>query len=317
MRGRVIGKDKKVGAEIRERGILWAKNNQAVNPPRTNEGDKQPKEKQGKAADPNRAMMKSRRGQELVLWAALHAANYYYLMQYGFQDDGTITFRAGATGHNLPNNTDGSHMHNTCWRINVNLGGTGKNAVYAISHQELPQDVGKAKQQEKLLGVEGPGDWHAEEFTFLRVKPYKEPVIAAGQDGPGGPQALDKKVEQKGDGKLKDFSYDLLPLRQGSARHYAKNEEFTQHDYWVTPNVTPELFYYNLPKYINKQNPRPMVGTDVVLWYMSSVLHVPRTEDGHMDEGKVMRQAAGVALTAWSGFDLRPRNLFPMTPLYP
>ena len=57
--------------------------------------------------------------------------------------------------------------------------------------------------------------------------------------------------------------------------------------------------------------------TDVVLWYMSSVLHIPRTEDGHMDNGKVMSGAGGVALTSWSGFDLRPRNLFPTTPLYP
>src|SRR2546429_4205006 len=42
------------------------------------------------------------RGQELVLWATLDAANYNYVMQYGFRDDGTITFRLGATAHNLP-----------------------------------------------------------------------------------------------------------------------------------------------------------------------------------------------------------------------
>jgi hypothetical protein len=322
IRGRVIGKDKKVGAEIRERGLLWAKNNQAVKEPRPAEADQQQqqqakdKEKQGKTIDPNRALMKSRRGQELVLWAALHAANYYYIIQYGFQDDGTVTFRAGATGHNLPRSPDVSHMHNTCWRVNVNLGGTGKNSVYAVTHEELAQDAGKAKQHEQLLGVEGPGEWHAKEFTFLRVKPHQDRAIVAGEgEGEGG--AGPKQVAQKEDGKLKDFSYDLLPLRQGSARHYGKNEEFTHHDYWVTPNVTGELFYYNLPKYINKQSPRPTVDTDVVLWYMSSVLHVPRTEDGHMDNGKVMSGAAGVALTAWSGFDLRPRNLFPTTPLYP
>jgi Copper amine oxidase, enzyme domain len=123
--------------------------------------------------------MKSRRGQELVLWAALHAANYYYIIQYGFQDDGIVTFRAGATGHNLPRSPDVSHMHNTCWRVNVNLGGTGKNSVYAVTHEELPQDVGKAKEHEQLLGVEGPGEWHAREFTFLRVKPHKVPAVTA------------------------------------------------------------------------------------------------------------------------------------------
>ena len=30
-----------------------------------------------------------------------------------------------------------------------------------------------------------------------------------------------------------------------------------------------------------------------------------------------MKGATGVALTSWSGFDLRPRNLFATTPIYP
>lgn len=271
-RGRVIGKDKKVGAEIRERGILWGRN-----------------------SDANKTSMKSRRGQELVLWATLHAANYYYIIQYGFQDDGMITFRAGATGFNLPKRTNVAHVHNTCWRVNVNLGGTGKNSVYVVSHEELPKDAGKATQTETLITVESPGEWHAKEFTHLRIK---------------------HQLEQKG-AKPREIAYDLLPLRAGSARHYGKNEEFAHHDYWVTPTAAEEIFYYKLPTYIKKQNPRPVVNTDVTLWYMSSVLHAPRSEDGHMENGQVMTRAGGVALTAWSGFDLRPRNVFPTTPLYP
>ena len=120
------------------------------------------------------------------------------------------------------------------------------------------------------------------------------------------------------EGKTRNIAYDLIPLRQGSARHYGKNEEFTHHDFWVTPNVEGELFYYNLPKYVQANSPRSVTDTDVVLWYMSSVLHVPRSEDGHMSaEGKVMKGMTGVALTNWSGFDLRPRNLFATTPIYP
>ena len=33
--------------------------------------------------------------------ACLHAINYRYLMEYGFQDDGCVVFRVGATGRNL------------------------------------------------------------------------------------------------------------------------------------------------------------------------------------------------------------------------
>ena len=43
-----------------------------------------------------------RRGRELVIWGGLEAANYMYLMSYAFHDDGTIAFRVGATGQNLP-----------------------------------------------------------------------------------------------------------------------------------------------------------------------------------------------------------------------
>ena len=67
-----------------------------------------------------------------------------------------------------------------------------------------------------------------------------------------------------------------------------------------------------------QSTPRSVVDRDVVLWYMSSALHVPRGEDGHLTaEGQVMKGMTGVALTSWSGFDLRPRNLFTTTPIYP
>jgi hypothetical protein len=41
-----------------------------------------------------------RRGRELVIWGALEAGNYMYIMSYAFHDDGTIAFRVGATGQN-------------------------------------------------------------------------------------------------------------------------------------------------------------------------------------------------------------------------
>ncbi|HYV36847.1 MAG TPA: hypothetical protein VE988_14155, partial [Gemmataceae bacterium] len=57
--------------EIRDRGVIW-KNNDGV-----------------------------RRGHVMALWGCLHAINYRYLIEYGFQDDGCIVFRVGSTGRNL------------------------------------------------------------------------------------------------------------------------------------------------------------------------------------------------------------------------
>ena len=51
-----------------------------------------------------------RRGRELVIWGALEAGNYMYIMSYAFHDDGTIAFRVGATGQNLP----GHRQRPTC-----------------------------------------------------------------------------------------------------------------------------------------------------------------------------------------------------------
>ena len=52
-----------------------------------------------------------RRGRELVIWGALEAGNYMYLMSYSFHDDGTIALRVGATGQNLPGQRYEAHVH--------------------------------------------------------------------------------------------------------------------------------------------------------------------------------------------------------------
>src|SRR5207244_26525 len=56
----------------------------------------------------NRIADRVRRGEKMVLWATYYGANYRYLIEYGFGDDGTITCRIGPTGRNIFNRrTDG------------------------------------------------------------------------------------------------------------------------------------------------------------------------------------------------------------------
>jgi Cu2+-containing amine oxidase len=237
-----------------------------------------------------------RRGRELVLWSGLQAGNYMYLMQYGFQDDGTITFRVGATGQNLPGSRQEPHMHNAHWRIDIDLIDGSKNSAMLMTHAEtttelLAEDVAEPFNK----GMEGGIDWDPKQFTMIRVESEKK-------------NANGKRI-----------AYDLMPMRQGSSRH---KEEFTHHDLWVSkshPERPLEMLFANLPAIV--KNTELVEQTDIVLWYTSASHHEPRDEDGKGNTGRRLWYFddgwEGSALVMWSGFDLRPRNLFDRTPFYP
>jgi primary-amine oxidase len=233
----------------------------------------------------------TRRGQTLLLWGCLEAANYRYITEYGFQDDGAVTFRLGSTGRNYGGAEYEPHMHNGLWRIDVNLDGPENNSVYVVEHIEpLPEKI-KAKSTVTPFngGKEGWADWNAEKFTMLRV--------------------INEKIKNsRGD----HLAYDLMPMRMGNARHFGNNREAcTQHDFWVTKARPNEVIYTNLPKFV--EDGEPIMNADVVLWHSAAMHHEPRLEDGKMVNGGLQ----GVTHTMWAGFLLRPRNLFEHTPLYP
>ncbi len=80
-----------------------------------------------------------------------------------------------------------------------------------------------------------------------------------------------------------------------------------------------EFIFANLPNIIKDEE--VVEQTDVVLWTNSAVHHEPRHEDGKPNSGPRLWPGddawEGSALLMWSGFDLRPRNLFDRTPFYP
>jgi len=268
--GRLLGKTPTSGGptvvqEVRDRGIAW------------------------KSVDG------VRRGQTLVLWGALQASNYRYLIEYGFQDDGAITIRLGSTGHNYPSREWEGHMHNGLWRIDVNLGGPEHNSVLVMEHKEPasmdPKSKGKAATLHTPFngGREGWADWDPVKFTMLRVV-----------------------NEQRKNIRGEPIGYDLMPARMGNSRHFGSDQEqCTQHDYWVTRNRPGEIRYTELPKYV--AHGESIVDTDVVLWYSAPAHHEPRSEDGELKD-KIFR---GCTPVMWAGFDLKPRNLFDRTPYFP
>jgi primary-amine oxidase len=262
--GRVLGAPPTVVQETRDRGIAWFDGTKGA-----------------------------RRGQTMVLWGCLNAANYRYVIEYGFVDDGTVTFRVGSTGRNYGSREFEGHMHNGLWRVDVNLDDAAANSVYVMEHIEPDgKERGKARTDHRPFnqGREGYEDWDAHKFTMLSV-------------------ISEKKKNVRG----KPWSYDVMTPRMGNARHYGPDkEECTQHDFWVTKNRPGEIYYQNLPKYVGKSE--NIVNTDVVLWLSTPGHHEPRSEDGEMkDKGGF----TGATPIMWCGFDLRPRNLWDRSPNYP
>lgn len=272
-RGNTLGKQRLVMAEIRDRGVAF-KN-----------GDM------------------SRRAEECTLWANFNAGNYTYLIEFGFMDDGTIAFRHAPTGYNLPSGHTVPHMHNCCWRIGMALGLEGQKPVNQIAVAKWPGNTPhepNKKLDTPVFGIEpiateGFRDWVPTEFTKIRVS---NPNVVL--NDPRGPSA-------------QPISYDLAPIVHGIARHSRPDESFSKHDFWVTRADSAVTEYINLGNYFAKNEPRPLNGGKVVLWHMSSALHVPRSEDGIL-KGSSLEN--GQALATWTVVELRPRHLFSATPIY-
>ena len=226
------------------------------------------------------------RGQKMLLWGTLDAHNYNYIILYEFHDDGTIKFRIAGTAVNLPGRASEPHTHNALWRIDVNLNGHLSDSVYVLRHVEaVGSDSWKNTAEPFNSGREGRLDFVPTEFTQVRV--------------------IDMSLTN---GAGEQTAYELRPLYRGVVRHA---ELYMRNDFWATVNRPIEQYFPDLPRYANDET---IIDTDVVLWHVTPVLHVPRSEDGVVGSDAY---ADGVAIAMWSGFDMRPRNLFDRTPFYP
>lgn len=254
-----------------------------------------------------------RRGEKMILWSTYYGANYRYLIEYSFGDDGMLSCRIGPTGRNIFNRQDDqsdTHLHIGCWRMEFDLGdpmtgvGGPKDNEVLLVRRVFDEAAEKFSQVAKPFAknfagqaCEGSARWTPEEFTVVRVQ---SKVRKSAHDRP--------------------IAYDVIPLRFGALRQlqpeggtYATNMDFINYDFWVTRSESGFLNYIDVPQYASQH--RPLDGHATTLWHCTPALHVPRGEDFDADTGK--NSYAGVAITFWTGFFMKPRDLFDSTPLYP
>jgi primary-amine oxidase len=212
-----------------------------------------------------------RRGQELVLWSVMAAANYNYVVEWSFRDDGTVVARVGATGQIA--GTD-AHMHGPIWRLDLDMNGSCCNTVSLFKHSEVGASATDAHTD---ISTEGSRKFDPAAFSMLEIRD----------------QTLSNSRGQR-------THWHLMPLVSGTPSH---TEAFTKSTFWVSRYKWSEKLADNLPVYVAPAE--AVANKDVVLWYYAGLHHLVRDEDRDMTH------------LMWTGFMLRPANLWSGTPLYP
>lgn len=226
-----------------------------------------------------------RRGEELVIWGVINAANYKYVERFEFRDEGTIAGRFEATGQNLPHSPYQMHAHNAVWRLDIDLNGLSNRPALVRRIENVPDPTGQASTLATAILKEDAFPYTAQEFTSLRI----------------GNDNLRNRRGQASTYQL------MLKTEGGSSRH---SEAFTRAEYWVSRYRSDEYYPGDLDRFV--ADGAATGNNDVVFWVKASAHHDPRDEDGVDDRGQWM----GVTHTMGAGFMLMPHNLFDCSPLY-
>jgi primary-amine oxidase len=261
---------------------------------------------------------------DLVVRCAAVLANYDYIFDWIFQQDGSIVVKVGATGmvavkqvaeksvHDSTNNDPDeygrmiderivgvNHDHYFSFRLDMDVDGTNNSlSIDKLRIKELPEDHPRRsvwtvqshvaqKESEAMMNInlEKPALWR---FTSAK----RENKV-------GHPTSYRIKPGMTGAPLISENDY---PRRRAG---------FINHHLWVTP-YEPNEFYaagefptlstpdMGLPTWT--KNDRPIANTDIVAWYTVGMHHVVRSEDWP------------VMPVAWHSFEIRPFDFFNRNP---
>ena len=243
-------------------------------------------------------------GKDLLLYTVNKVGWYEYITEWRFQDDGTMSMNAGATGSLSPDDYDAgdgrgwplgkgakayatSHSHNVFWRLDFGLDGSSKTKVEQydskvsapVNGQQAPTNKTTLTKVTKELA----GD--AKDMRWWRV------VSTAGKNKDDHPR-----------------SYEIV---QGPTAKYP-GHGFTKHDVYFTEYNKCEQYASGNPlncgaghgksvdTWVNGQT-----LTHPIVWVNVGFHHIARDED---------QQPMPVH---WQGFSIAPRDVTAMNPLTP
>lgn len=268
-------------------------------------------------------VISGRPSRELVLRSAAVVGNYDYLMDWIFQQDGTIRVAVGATGMMstkgveavktddhisgeqtgvlvAPNTLAVNHDHFFSFRLDLDV--DGPNNSFMIDR--LVTEPMKSDTTRKSLWVVQPAMAHTE----------KEAILDQCLDRPAmwtfiNPQQHSSIGHASGYMIMPGANAVSLMSPDDPAQKVAA---FAEHQLWVTPYQPDEL--YAAGTYVTSsegkdglgawtQANRPIENTDIVAWYTLGFHHVPRVEDWP------------VMPVLWHDFLIRPNNFFTENPV--
>jgi primary-amine oxidase len=251
-----------------------------------------------------------RRSRRLVISFITTVDNYEYGFFWYFYQDGTIQYEVKLTGILLcgaladqpkygtlvaPELNALNHQHFFCMRLDFDLDGP-HNSVYEVNTEPEP------------LGEHNPyGNAFYAKSTLLATEQAAQRIVdpLAGRYWKVVNSTVHNRLGQPVGFKLIPGE-NILPFAHPDAPILKRAGFMTRH-LWVTPFREDERYpagdYPNqhpggegLPKWT--QGDRPLVDTDIVVWYVFGHHHIPRPEDWP------------VMPTAYSGFVLRPSGFF-------
>ena len=278
--------------------------------------------------DFNTGLDEARRGRKLVLRWMASTGNYDYGFDWVFQQDGSLEQVTTATGIVLPkgvlstrlidandpiaaadtrygtlvapNIVATNHQHFFNWRLDVDIEGQ-LNRVLESNVESLPPSPTDNPQANAFQAVETPltSELQAQRDLNLASNRHWAVINPAARNYVGHPVGY---ALEPGD--------NAAPYAQADA-WVRRRANFVNHHLWVTPYQLKEL--YAAGDYPTQsqgdsglglwtQANRPVVDTDVVLWYTMGLTHIPRTEDWPVMPVERL------------GFRLVPENFFDRNP---
>ena len=262
---------------------------------------------------------------ELVVRSASAVGNYDYLIDYIFQQDGTIRIAVGATGIDAVKGAAAASMKDPTAAAETRFGELIAPNLVAPFHSHyfnfrLDLDVDGPRNdfmRMKLASTETPAGLPRKSiFTLTRDMPMTEKAARTRIDFKA--PSLWHFSNHAGAGPLgHDRGYMLMPGGSAVTSLLAsddppvKRNPYPDYQLWVTQYKADERYAGGrhtvmsdgtdtLRTWVEKD--RPLGNRDIVAWYTLGWHHITRTEDWP------------VMPTHWFSFSLMPHNFFPHNP---